>query len=474
MDCSGSQRFAGSSAAVPTESVTGDASPTTLGPPEVVSKPAESGSAVTAETLPTEPAPLVTPVVEDLNDWELTVPEAVRAATTRRRPATTYDDEPEDPEVQRAFHEPENKRQRKARDLQDKREYLTHRITVIREYGQRFGSIDESMELEQRELHVSQHNLERHTTDSEDELTQDEFLVTARLNGSRKRKAIRMQHVPAKKRKEMAQYTDDGQPSTLRMEATLDTNDADREYDYRLASYYMIRAAHNPQIELRPVDTYPPDTITAGWLVVNYNQLYNETIMRRHSSKKKGNADIICAIQNCTLAVILEIDLEAKAKPYGKKECGTLRIRTIGEEHPVTGWCSMDYFYVLTHRGEPLYAPQNAQDDFWRSVVRNLTHYDAQVARYYHTQLRENVYLPYPRPPPLEEEGDGEEEEEPPQQDSAAAGSPWDYAHGWQWSCWPEGRSSSSSSSGWWQSNSSWNTSGWNTSDQRDRGWERW
>ena len=348
---------------------------------------------------------------------------------------------------------PLDKKQQRYRDLTDKREYVNRRLNEINELWQRANRIDQSMEAELAMLKVQSRDLDRHHSESDDELTEDGVMRTARLSGDRKRKAIRMQQASAKRRKQMEAEAD-GYPDSLLMETTLNTNDKQKE-TYRLANYHSIRARNNPQIELRPIAEYPVDQILRGWLVVNHNTQWNETYVRGHASKRYGTRDHKCTIQNQTLAVILEIDETAKAKPYGgTEECGTMRIRTIGEEAPIEGWCSINYFYVLTHRKEPLFAPQTADDDFWRSVVVNLGEHETRIGQYYNEQLKGYVHLPFPRPPPA-----------PAEPATDAPSSHWQSARGWQWTSWQEGRGSSSSSR--WQGN---DYGQWQDRDWQDHG----
>ena len=257
-----------------------------------------------------------------------------------------------------------------------------------------------------------------------------------------------MQQASAKKKRRMEnEAIDGGYPASLLMETTLNTNDKQKD-TYRLANYYSICARNNPNIELRPLSSYYVDQVQPGWLVVNNNTQFNETYVRHHASKKHGSKDYKCTIQNQTLAVILEIDDTAKAKPYGTEECAVMKIRTIGEESPIDGYVSINYFYVLTYNKEPLFAPQTADDAFWRNVVVNLAEHESHFGQYYNQQLQGYVHLPYPRAPPETAE-------------QAAPNRDWRDNRGWQWS-WQEGYGASSSSS-WWQDNDrgQWQDRGW-------------
>ena len=81
-----------------------------------------------------------------------------------------------------------------------------------------------------------------------------------------------------------------------------------------------------------------------------------------------------------------------------------MRIRTIGDDDPMEGWGTQHYFHVLTHNGIPLFAPQEASDDFWRRVVINLAARGSRIADYYDTTLQADVHLPYPGSPEGEPE----------------------------------------------------------------------
>ena len=295
------------------------------------------------------------------------------------------------------------------------------------------------MEVEYAMLMVQSRRLERHHSDSSGELTEDGILRTARLSGTRKRRAIRIQQAPNKKTRNKLEAAglDRGTPSTLLMKSTLDTNASQRP-NYRMANYLSIRARYKPHIEMRPITEWEVSEIQRGWLVVNQNAEYNETWLRYHASKKHGKSDHKCSIQNQTLAVILEIDDTAKAKPYGTDECGTMQIRTIGEENPVDGWGTINYFHVLCHRGDPLFAPQTASDDFWRNVVTNLGEYQNRIGQYYNEQLKKYVHLPYPGPPPLTEPSA-----------PAAQSSQLQRASSWEWPPQYEEGGGSASSSRW-------------------------
>ena len=116
-----------------------------------------------------------------------------------------------------------------------------------------------------------------------------------------------------------------------------------------------------------------------------------------------------------------------------------MQILTIGEESPVDGWATIDYFHVLCHNGSPLFAPQTASNDFWLNVVTNLGMYENNIGRYYSRQLQKYVHLPYPAAPPGE-----------PEPAAPADNSHWQRDTRWEWPpAWEEGRSSSSSQ---WQS----------------------
>ena len=116
-----------------------------------------------------------------------------------------------------------------------------------------------------------------------------------------------------------------------------------------------------------------------------------------------------------------------------------MQIRTIGEESPVDGWATIDYFHVLCHNGSPLFAPQTASDDFWLNVV-NLGMYENNIGQYYEAQLKKYVHLPYPGPPPVAPETSA----------PAANTSHWQRASSWEWP--PEYGEGGSSSSSRWQS----------------------
>ena len=305
-------------------------------------------------------------------------------------------------------------------------------------------------------LKLQAQRLERHTSESDGELTDDAVLRTARLSGTRKRTALRMQRASTRKKRRLEiEGIDGGYPASLRMEATLDTNDKQKaSHEYRLANYFNICVGNNPNIELRPLQEYELHQIQPGWFVVNHNLMYNETYVRYHASKKHGKKDFRCVIQNQTLAVILAVDdTNAKARPYGEEPCAVMNIRTIGEDQPIDGFVSINYFYVLTYNREPLFAPQTADDAFWRNVVVNLAEHGSHFGRYYHQQLQGYVHLPYPQAPP--------------EQPVAQTGSDreWQEPRGWQWS-WNEGYgASSSSSSSWWQTDErGWQDRGWSNS----------
>ena len=239
------------------------------------------------------------------------------------------------------------------------------------------------------------------------------------------------------------------------MESPLDTNASGRE-TYRLANYLSIRAHRHPSIEARPLSDLrvmmakDGESVKVGWLVVNLNAQYNETWLRK-TAGKKGNRNQLCTIQDQTLAVIIQVDEDVKARPYGSQDCGAMKIRTIGEDNPVEGWATIDYFHVLCHDSEPLFAPETADDDFWRNVVRNLAEYGTHIGQYYEYSLRKLVHLPYPPPPPDTAEGAA----------PAAIQAVWQDDRCWARPEYEEGGSSASSSqwrgnrygSGhWWQS----------------------
>ena len=341
-----------------------------------------------------------------------------------------------------------DEREQRLRDLTDKREYLDRRIAELAEIWNRVQRFDDSMDAEWAMLMVQKLSIGRRTSDSETELTDDEVLRTARLNGNRKRRQRRWDRSTAKKRRQMDQEV--RVPDSLLMETTLNTNDNNKP-TYRLANYHNIRAQQHPKVEMRPIAEYTAKEIQPGWLVVNRNNEWDETWLRHHASKRHGTSDLMGTIQNQTLAVVLEIDDTVHAKPYGKQEQGAMRIRTIGEASPIEGWCSISYFYVLTHQREPLYAPETAGDDFWRSVVKNLVEHGTGIGRYYNTQLRAQVNLPYPLPPPRDE---------------------WRGSSTWQWQNWEVGHSASSASQ--WRGdnwNQGWHQgwSGWSGRDDRDQ-----
>ena len=117
-----------------------------------------------------------------------------------------------------------------------------------------------------------------------------------------------------------------------------------------------------------------------------------------------------------------------------------MKIRTIGEESPVDGWATIDYFHVLCHRGEPLFAPENASDEFWRNVVTNLSVHDSRIGQYYEDRLKKHVHIPFPAPPPTTAEAPA----------PAANISHWQSAGSWVWpENYEEGGSAASSSQ--WQ-----------------------
>ena len=122
--------------------------------------------------------------------------------------------------------------------------------------------------------------------------------------------------------------------------------------------------------------------------------------MRYHASKSRHGRDYVCRLQNQTLAVVLEVRDDVTAKPFEGETCGVMKIRTIGEETPVEGYVTINYFYVLCYDKQPLFAPETADDAFWRNVVVNLAEHESRFGQYYSTQLNAYVRLPYPRNPP--------------------------------------------------------------------------
>ena len=71
--------------------------------------------------------------------------------------------------------------------------------------------------------------------------------------------------------------------------------------------------------------------------------------MRNHASKRHGNVDRVCTLQNKVLARILEVDDRVKAHPRPGRTTAVMKIRTIGEYYPIEGWVTIDYFQVLTN-----------------------------------------------------------------------------------------------------------------------------
>ena len=66
---------------------------------------------------------------------------------------------------------------------------------------------------------------------------------------------------------------------------------------------------------------------------------------------------------------------------------------------PWQGWVTQYYCHVLTHENKPLYAPEEAGDDFWRRAITNLAARGSNIARYWDRFANDFVRLPFPGPP---------------------------------------------------------------------------
>ena len=99
------------------------------------------------------------------------------------------------------------------------------------------------------------------------------------------------------------------------------------------------------------------------------------------------------------LARILEVDDRVKAYPRPGRVTAVMKIRTIGEYYPIEGWVTIDYFHVITHGEEALYAPEGADDLFWSNVLQTLNDQSSLIG---HFSNRCIPLLLDPPPPPQE------------------------------------------------------------------------
>ena len=231
----------------------------------------------------------------------------------------------------------------------------------------------------------------------------------------------------------------------------------------------------NPCLTLRWAGQYYDEgNLKPGYLVVAYNDQYEETYVRSHASKRHGNDDRICTLQNKVLARILEVDDRVKAYPRPGRTTAVMKIRTIGEYYPIEGWVTIDYFHIIAHGDLPLYAPEGADDLFWSNVLLNLKNPCSEIQSLEIEEIGGPVHIaiPLPEGPPPREVF--ERWLESRCGDSASQNATW------QNRSWEDNWHSSASSSratGWnwnnWNSWGSWNSwnSGW---DDRDSGTNQW
>ena len=76
----------------------------------------------------------------------------------------------------------------------------------------------------------------------------------------------------------------------------MDTNYQQKD-SYRLATLHEVRALEHPRVELCWAGQYYDDgNLKPGYLVVAYNDQYDETFVRYHASKRHGTADHMCTL----------------------------------------------------------------------------------------------------------------------------------------------------------------------------------
>ena len=142
-------------------------------------------------------------------------------------------------------------------------------------------------------------------------------------------------------------------------------------------------------------------------------------------------------------------------------------VRFSGSYTPWEGWVTQYYFHVLTHDNKPLYAPQQADDDFWRKAITNLAARGSNIAEYWDRVANDFVHLPFPGPPahapedrdqaiPLTQENYDRFHGEDERRRLEFYG--WSDADRWNSSTWNWNRGT-------------WNRGTWHQEEWRDHGW---